>query len=83
VNNENKHDQNFKIRTHGNDKCCLEQFWTFEEFISVDEMIVKYYGHNSLKHFTHGRPLRFGYKLWVLHGASRHCFNFSCVVERT
>ena len=52
------------------------QFGLFEECIAVDEMMVKYYGHNSLKQFMHGKPIRFGYKLWALCGESAYCYNF-------
>lgn len=32
--------------------------------ISVDETMVPYYGKHSAKQHIHGKPLRFGYKLW-------------------
>jgi hypothetical protein len=33
-------------------------------------MVVKYYGHNSLKEFICGKPIRFRYNLWVLRGTA-------------
>ncbi|XP_066959027.1 piggyBac transposable element-derived protein 3-like [Macrobrachium rosenbergii] len=44
--------------------------------VSVDEMMVKYYGHNSLKQFIQVKPTRFGYKLWARCGTSGYCYNF-------
>jgi DNA excision repair protein ERCC-6 len=32
--------------------------------ISVDETMVPYYGRHSTKQHIHGKPLRFGYKVW-------------------
>ncbi|XP_008477065.2 piggyBac transposable element-derived protein 3-like [Diaphorina citri] len=36
-----------------------------EEFHSIDESMVPYYGKNSLKQRILGKPVRFGYKVWV------------------
>jgi DNA excision repair protein ERCC-6 len=74
---ENKYDRGFKIM-HVMEmmKVAFQQFGIFEEFLSIDEIIVKYYGHNSLKQFIRGKPIRFGYKLLALCGTSVHCFNF-------
>eukprot|EP00106_Octopus_bimaculoides_P000585 XP_014768027.1 PREDICTED: piggyBac transposable element-derived protein 3-like [Octopus bimaculoides] len=44
--------------------------------LSVDEMIIKYYGHNSLKKFVKGKPIRFDHKFWALCGVSVYCYNF-------
>lgn len=32
--------------------------------ISIDETMVPYYGHHGSKQHIHGKPIRFGYKLW-------------------
>lgn len=32
--------------------------------VSVDETMVPYYGHHGSKQHIHGKPIRFGYKLW-------------------
>ena len=37
-----------------------------ENFLSVDESMVPYYGRNGLKQHIHGKPIRFGYKVWCL-----------------
>lgn len=75
--NENKHDRGFKIRPilkMVNES--FQKFGIFEENLSIDEMIVKYYGRSGLKQFIRGKPIRFGYKLWSLCGASGYCFKF-------
>lgn len=73
----NKLDKGFKVR---NLITLLQEsfikFGVFEPCISVDEMMVKYYGHHSLKQFIQVKPVRFGYKLWALCGTSGYCYNF-------
>ncbi|XP_049813954.1 piggyBac transposable element-derived protein 3-like [Schistocerca nitens] len=62
--NENEHDRGLKTRrllTTINDS--FQKFGIFEEILSTDEMIVKYYGQSGLKQFIRGKPIRFGYKL--------------------
>ncbi|KAK3883316.1 hypothetical protein Pcinc_012352 [Petrolisthes cinctipes] len=36
------------------------------EYVSVDESMIKYFDPHSLKQFIRGKPVRFGYKVWVL-----------------
>ncbi|KAF2901515.1 hypothetical protein ILUMI_04673 [Ignelater luminosus] len=36
------------------------------EDMSVDESIIPYFGRNGCKQFIRGKPIRFGYKAWVL-----------------
>ncbi|KAF2895862.1 hypothetical protein ILUMI_10315, partial [Ignelater luminosus] len=45
---------------HGNS---LDFLLTF--FMDQDEAIVSYFGRHSCKHFIKGKPIRWGYKLWV------------------
>ncbi|XP_018578332.1 piggyBac transposable element-derived protein 3-like, partial [Anoplophora glabripennis] len=40
-----------------------------EEMHCVDEAMVPYFGRHGCKQFIHGKPIRYGYKLWV--GATR------------
>lgn len=44
----------------------LMQFGVFEEKLSIDESMVPYYGHHGAKMFIRGKPIRFGYKIWML-----------------
>ena len=37
-----------------------------ENFLAVDEAMVPYFGRNGLKQHIHGKPIRFGYKVWCL-----------------
>lgn len=48
----------------------FQQGGIFHKHLSVDEMIVRYYGHNGLKQFVLGKPIRFGYKFWALCAAN-------------
>ena len=34
--------------------------------ISIDETMIKYYGKSGSKEFTRGKPIRFGFKLFLL-----------------
>ena len=47
----------------------LQQFGMFHANLSVDESMVPYRGRNSMKMYIKGKPIRFGYKLWMLAGA--------------
>uniref|UniRef100_A0A915HUB4 PiggyBac transposable element-derived protein domain-containing protein n=1 Tax=Romanomermis culicivorax TaxID=13658 RepID=A0A915HUB4_ROMCU len=38
----------------------------FVENLSIDESIVPYFGHHSCKMFIRGKPIHFGYKLWMM-----------------
>lgn len=72
-----KEDRGFKIRpllSMINTE--FKKFGIFDKELSIDEMIVKYYGHNTLKQFIRGKPIRFGYKFWALCGSSGYCYNF-------
>lgn len=83
---QNKNDRAFKIRSlvdiiNKN----FRKWGIFQKHLSIDEMMVKYYGHHGLKQFIRGKPIRFGYKLWAMCGDSGYCFNFSlyCGKETT
>ena len=84
--NDNRHDRGFKVRPLiSMMNASFQQFGIFCENLSIDEMIVKYYGHHTLKQFIRGKPIRFGYKLWALCGSNGYCFNFDlyCGKETT
>ena len=48
----------------------IQQFGIVHEDLSIDESMVPYYGRHSCKQFIRAKPIRFGYKLWVLAGAT-------------
>lgn len=75
---ENKKDKSFKIKpllekVNNN----FRKWGIFHQNLSIDEMIVRYYGHNTLKQFIRAKPIRFGYKLWAMCGHDGYCYNFS------
>ena len=41
------------------------------KILSFMSHLVPYYGHHSCKQFMRAKPIRFGYKLWVLANATR------------
>ena len=48
----------------------IEQFDIAHEDLSIDQLMVPYYGRHSCKQFIRAKPIRFGYKLWVLASAT-------------
>ena len=44
----------------------LLMFGILHEDLSIDESMVPYYGRHSCKQFIRGKPIRFGYKCWVI-----------------
>lgn len=38
--------------------------FAYSSHISMDETMIPYYGRHSLKQHIHGKPIRFGYKMW-------------------
>ena len=44
----------------------LIQFGVFAKHLRVDEQMVPYFRRHSSKIFISGKPIRFGYKNWVL-----------------
>lgn len=80
VNNEDaqnyQNDRGFKIRLLAeNLNLKFKQFGIFSKELSIDEQIVRYYGRSSLKQFIRGKPIRFGFKQWMLCcGISGYCF---------
>ena len=73
-----KDDKAFKVRPLIDKiNAKFQQWGVYEKYLSVDEMIICYYGHHGLKQFIRAKPIRFGYKLWVLCSASGFCFHFS------
>ena len=55
---------NVPLNNHLNKQ--LVQFGIFSKNLSIDESMVPYFGNYSGKMFTRGKPIRFGYKIWVL-----------------
>ena len=49
---------------------------TFHEYLSIDESMIPYHGHHSAKQFLKNKPVRFGYKMWMLCSADGYPYNF-------
>lgn len=52
------------------------QWGIVHENLSIDESMVKYYGRHPAKQFIRGKPVRFGYKNWMLASADGYCYAF-------
>ena len=61
-----KNDKFAKVRPLINllNKQCLKHFFP-KQHISVDESMVPCYGKHGAKQYIHGKPTKFGYKMWV------------------
>lgn len=70
-------DKMFKLRPFMN--MLRERFQLFGFFhthLSIDESMVKYYGKHPSKQFIRGKPIRFGYKVWMLTSSSGYSYDF-------
>ncbi|KAH7980826.1 hypothetical protein HPB49_019490 [Dermacentor silvarum] len=61
----------------------LQQFGIFSKNLSVDEQMVPYFGRHSCKMFIKGKPIRFGYKQWILCSSSGYPFNIDIYCGKT
>ena len=43
---------------------CLNNFLP-EQTISIDESMIPYFGRHGTKQYIHGKPIKFGYKMWL------------------
>ena len=53
----------------------LKQFSVFSKHLSVDEQMCPYYGKHSAKMYMNNKPIKFGYKFWVLASADGYPFH--------
>nr|CAH7761370.1 unnamed protein product [Callosobruchus chinensis] len=54
----------------------FQQFGIFHKDLSIDEAMIKCFGHHSSKQFIRGKPVRFVYKDWMLCSPTGYCYNF-------
>ncbi|KAK9753011.1 Transposase IS4 [Popillia japonica] len=54
----------------------FRQWGFFHENLSVDEAMVKYFGHHPAKQFIRVKPVRFGFKDWMVYSSSGYCYAF-------
>ena len=53
----------------------LRQFGVFHQNLSVDEQMLPYFGKHSAKMFMRNKPVKFGYKFWVLASSNGYPYN--------
>ena len=46
-------------------KTCLINYLP-SQYVSIDESIVPYFGRHGAKQYIDSKPIKFGYKLWVM-----------------
>ena len=54
----------------------FQQWEIFHENLSIDEAMIKYFGHHPSKQFIKGKPVRFGFKDGMLCRSTGYCYNF-------
>lgn len=59
------------------------QFAPIDNQISIDESMIPYFGRHGCKQFIRGKPIRFGYKAWVMALANGYCLNFDIYQGKT
>lgn len=52
------------------------QWGVFHQDLSIDESMVKYFGRHPAKQFIRGKPVRFGYKNWMVTSSDGYCYGF-------
>jgi len=57
-----------------NEKCLA--YFLNEEHLSIDESMIPYYGRHSSKQRIVGKPVRMGYKMWVLASSDGYVIQF-------
>ncbi|CAH1973268.1 unnamed protein product [Acanthoscelides obtectus] len=54
----------------------FQQWSIWNENLSIDEAMVKFFGRHSSKQYIKGKPVRFGYKNWMLCSSIGYCYSF-------
>lgn len=52
------------------------QWGVFHQDLSIDESMVKYFGRHPAKQFIRGKPVRFGYKNWMVASSDGYCYAY-------
>ncbi|XP_058809716.1 piggyBac transposable element-derived protein 3-like [Phymastichus coffea] len=53
----------------------IKQFGYFSTALSIDEMMIRFFGRTCLRQYLPSKPDRYGIKLWALCGANGYIFN--------
>ena len=51
--------------------------FTPSQHIRIDESTVPYFGQHTAKQYIHGKPIKFGYKLWLMATPLGYCIQFN------
>ena len=54
----------------------LQQFGVFAKDLVINAQMLSYFGRHSAKMFNRGKPIRFGYKNWVLASSDGYPYKF-------
>ena len=57
-------------------KTQCQQFGVFHESLSIDESMVPYRGLHSAKQYLKNKPVKFGYKIWMMCSQDGYPYNF-------
>ncbi|GBL86447.1 hypothetical protein AVEN_164603-1 [Araneus ventricosus] len=57
-------------------KIALKQFGIFSENLTISERMVRYFGRHSCKMYMKNKPVKFGYKLWMLTSSNGYPFHY-------
>lgn len=71
------HDKMFKLRPLADlltNK--FLQWGVVHQDLSIDESMMKYFGRHPAKQLIRGKPVRFGYKNWMIASADGYCYAF-------
>ncbi len=52
------------------------KFMKMNSSLSIDESMIEYFGRHPYKQFIRGKPIRFGFKVWLLCSADGSCHQF-------
>ena len=73
----NSSDKSAKVRPLFNvinEQCILN--YQLTQHVSVHEPMVPHFGKHGAKHYIHGKPMKFGFKLWVFTTPLGYCIQF-------
>ena len=54
---------------------CLNNFLP-EQTVSINESMIPYFGQHRAKQYIHGKPIKFGYEMWVATTCCKYCIQF-------
>ena len=60
-----------------------QQFGVFHKNLSIDESMVPYRGLHSAKQYIKGKPVKFGYQLWMLCSSDKYNFEIYCGKDKS